>query len=109
MDSTVTVLISGAVAGVVQIGKLAGVGKGGSLLFALGSSVAIVLLWAVSHETEFQRIMLWEYFMAIVAVSGTAVGIHSAGKNTMELVKAKQVLNADPRPMLDGTGDGKDT
>ena len=106
MDTEVTVLISGIVAGVVQIGKMAGVGKGGSLLFALGASVGSVLLWGVSHETMFERIMIWEYFTAIVAVAGTAVGIHSAAKNTMELVKDKQVLDVDPRPRLDGTGTG---
>ncbi len=106
MNTEVTVLISGIVAGIVQLGKLAGVGKGGSLLFALGASVSSVLLWGVSHETQFERIMIWEYFTAIIAVSGTAVGIHSAAKNTMELVKQKQVLDVDPRPRLDGTDTG---
>lgn len=106
MNTEVTVLISGIVAGIVQIGKLAGIGKGGSLLFALGTSVAIVLIWGVSHETQFERIMIWNYTTAIVAVAGTAVGIHSAAKNTMELVKEKQVLDVDPRPRIDGTGNG---
>ncbi len=106
MNTEITVLISGIVAGIVQIGKLAGIGKGGSLLFAIGTSLGIVLLWGVSHEATFERIMLWNYTTAWVAVAGTAVGIHSAAKNTMELVKEKQVLDVDPRPRLDGTGPG---
>lgn len=105
MDTTVTVLISGVVAGVVQIGKLSGIGKGGSLMFALGASVVMVLLYGVSHETQFERIMLWNYATAIVSVAGTAVGIHSAGKNTMEIVNRKRAERVDPRP-YQGTGTG---
>jgi hypothetical protein len=97
MDTETTVLISGVVAGIVQIGKLGGIGKGGSLLFAVGVSLAVVVLYGVSHEPTFERIMLWQYFTAVVAVAGTAVGIHSAAKNTLEIVrdKANDMMDRD--------------
>jgi cobalamin biosynthesis protein CobD/CbiB len=101
METETTVLISGVVAGVVQMGKLGGVGKGGSLIFALVVSIAAVLLWGVSHETHFERIMIWQYFTGVVAVAGTAIGIHSAAKNTTEIVREKQAEAVDPFPYRD--------
>ena len=107
METGITVLISGIVAGIVQIGKQFGCEKGTGLLLALVSSILMVLLYGLSHETHFERIMLWNYATAIVAVAGTAVGMHSATKNTMEIVQAKQALAADPRPTMTGTGGGE--
>lgn len=86
METTTTVLISAVVATIVQGIKLGGVNRRWGVACAAGISLVVVLLWGFSHETHYEPIMVWNYFTGFVAVAGTAIGIHSAGKNTKQFV-----------------------
>lgn len=86
MTTEVALVISGVVAGAVQVFKLLGIEQKQGMLYALGFSVVAVLLYGVSNEAAFTRALIWPYFTAIVTVAASAVGIHSASKNTKEMV-----------------------
>lgn len=107
MTTETAILISGVVAGAVQIVKLAGVERKWGMVWALGLSVAACVLYGVSNEPELTRQIIWPYFTAVVTVAASAVGIHSASKNTKEMVTGTGPGTVSTARFTDGTGDGK--
>ena len=86
MSTETAIVISGVVAGAVQIVKLSGVERKWGMFWSLGLSVIACLLYGISNEPNLTRQLIWPYFTAIVTVAASAVGIHSASKNTKEMV-----------------------
>jgi predicted cobalt transporter CbtA len=87
MTAETAIVISGVVALLVQIVKLSGVERKWGMFWSLGFSVVAVALYGISNEPVLTRQLIWPYFCAIATVAASAVGIHSASKNTTEMVK----------------------
>lgn len=89
MTAETVVVISGVVAGAVQVLKKFGIEQKQGMVYAVGLSIVAVLLYGISNESAFTRALVWPYFAAIVAVSSAAVGIHSLTKNTQEMISER--------------------
>ena len=88
MDAQAIVAVSAAVVGLTQLIKWSPLPTDGlvPLFVVLSFSALGVVLWGVSHEPTFSRLLLWDYFAGWIAVALGAAGIYGFTRAGVEAV-----------------------
>lgn len=90
MDAEIVGLIGAMVAAAVQVGKVVfNIDGQKAHVWALAFSILGVLLWSGAFLPAWDRTLIWKIPVTMLVVASAAVGVHSGGRATVNMVQGK--------------------